>query len=238
MYASDDYGNGLVPRAVSAPSPSPALDQLFARYLDAQLAGDRRAALHVVIDEGIAAGHSVHQLHAGVLQAAQTEIGRLWQQNRISIAEEHMATAISHVVASRLFEEATPEARLGKRIMVACVEGEYHEFPARLVADFLDLGGFDVLYLGANVPTEHLVAMVRDTHPDLLALSVTMSFNVGALREAIRRIHAALPSLPILIGGHALAWEPGLADEAGVTSCEPDASCVVDAAKRLTGGAA
>ena len=232
---NDNYGNGLVSRAVSATSPSPALDQLFARYLDAQLSGDRRAALRVVIDEGLAAGHTVHDLHTGVVQAAQSEIGRLWQQNRISIAEEHMATAISHVVAARLFEEATPQDRLGKRIMVACVEGEYHEFPARLVADFLDLGGFDVLYLGANVPTDHLVAMLRDTQPDLLALSVTMSFNVASLRDAIRRVHQALPALPVLIGGHALAWEPALAHAAGVTTCGPEASCVVDAAKRLTG---
>jgi methanogenic corrinoid protein MtbC1 len=191
--------------------------------------------LRVVIDEGLGAGHSVHALHTRVLQAAQSEIGRLWQQNRISIAEEHMATAISHVVASRLFEEATPEPRLGKRVMVSCVEGEYHEFPARLVADFLDLGGFDVLYLGANVPTTHLVAMLRDTTPDVLALSVTMSFNVPSLRDAITRVHAAQPALPILIGGHALAWEPSLAHEAGVTTCEPDASSVVDAAKKLVG---
>ena len=69
---------------------APALDHLLSRYLEAQLAGDRRTAARVVIDEGLGAGHSVHALHAGVLQAAQREIGRLWQQNRISIAEEHM----------------------------------------------------------------------------------------------------------------------------------------------------
>jgi methanogenic corrinoid protein MtbC1 len=236
--SSDDYRNGLASRAVSATSPTIALDRLCARYLDAQLAGDRRAALHVVIDEGLAGGYSVSDLQAGIVQAAQSEIGRLWQQNRIGIAQEHMATAISHVVASRLFEEATPQARLGKQVMVACVEGEYHEFPARLVADFLDLGGFDVLYLGANVPTDHLIAMLRDTAPDVLALSVTMSFNVASLRDAIVRVRAALPGLPILVGGHALAWEPGLADAAGVHTCGPEASRVVGSAKRLTGIAA
>jgi len=209
------------------------LDQLFTRYLEAQLAGDRRAALGVVIDEGLGGGHSVHELHTNVLQAAQSEIGRLWQQNRIGIAQEHMATAISHVVASRLFEEATPEPRVGKRIMVACVQGEFHEFPARLVADFLDLGGFDVLYLGANVPTDHLVAMLRDTTPDVLALSVTMSFNVPALREALARAREAFPGLPVMTGGHALKWEPGLAQAFDVHTCEPEAASVVGTARRL-----
>jgi methanogenic corrinoid protein MtbC1 len=220
---------------VSAPPPAQALDQLFARYLDAQLSGDRRAALRVVIDEGLAAGHSVNDLQTGVLQPAQREIGRKWQRNEISIAQEHMATAISHVVASRLFEEATPQPRLGKRVLVACVEGEYHEVPARLVADYLDLGGFDVLYLGANVPTDHLVAMLRDTMPDLLALSVTMSFNVAALREALERVRDSLPAMPILIGGHALAWEPDLARQFGVRTCEARPESVVDTAMRMTG---
>jgi methanogenic corrinoid protein MtbC1 len=217
-------------------SPRPAaLDTLFDRYLDAQLAGDRRAALRIVIDEGLAAGHSVHDLHTRVLQAAQSEIGRMWQKNLISIAQEHMATAISHVVASRLFEEATPEPRLGKRVMVACVQGEFHEFPARLVADYLDLGGFDVLYLGANVPTDHLVAMLRDTAPDVLALSVTMSFNVPALREALGRVRESFPHQPVLVGGHALEWEPALAKAYQVETCGAEPASVVGAARRLSG---
>ena len=220
-----------------APSALPAapLEDLFTRYLDAQLAGDRRAALRVVIDDGLAAGHSVDTLQAQVLRAAQAEIGRLWQQNRISIAQEHMATAISHVAASRLFEEATPRPRLERRVLVACVEGEFHEFPARLVADFLDLGGFDVLYLGANVPTDHLVSMLEESRPDLVALSVTMSFNVPALRAALERIRARFPALAVLIGGHALQWEPNLARECGVETCGPDPACVLEAALRLAG---
>ena len=235
LIRNDHYGHAFPPRAVSArPRPDP-LQTLFARYLEAQLAGDRRAALRVVLEDGLAAGHSVSDLHTGVVQAAQAEIGRMWQDNRISIAQEHMATAISHVVASRLFEEAKPEARIGKRILVACVAGEYHEFPARLVADYLDLGGFDVLYLGANVPTDHLIAMVRDTMPDLVALSVTMSFNVPALRDALRRIRAAFPTLPLLMGGHALAWEPGLADECGGATCDADPDSVVRAAREQLG---
>lgn len=223
-----------MPPGFGAAGASP-LDGLFTRYLDAQLAGDRRAALRVVVDEGLAAGHSVQELHASVLRAAQAEIGRLWEQNRISIAQEHMATAISHVVASRLFEEADAQPRLNKRVIVACVEGEFHEFPARLVADFLDLGGFDVLYLGANVPTAHLVSMLHEAAPDVLALSVTMSFNVPALRAALARVRERFPGLPVLVGGHALAWEPNIAEECGVETCGTEASCVVDAARRLAG---
>lgn len=221
------------------PDDSLALTALCDRYLAAQLAGNRREALRLVLDEGLGAGYPVHALQCEVVQAAQREIGRLWQQNRISIAQEHMATAISQVALSRLFEEAKPLARLGYKVIVTCVEGEYHEFPARLVADFLDLGGFDVRYLGANVPHDHLAKMIAEEAPDLLALSVTMSYNARSLREAVARVRSAFPSLPILVGGHALQWEPRLAIEAGVETCDPDATSVVKTAHRLVlrGGA-
>ena len=222
--------------ATQPPGPPGApLADLLSRYLQSLLAGDRRAALRVVVEEGLERGFPVERLQTGVIQAAQREIGALWERNEISIAQEHMATAISHLVLSRLFEEAAPAPRLGRRVVVACVEGERHEFPARLVADYLDLGGFDVLYLGANVPTDHLVAMVRDTLPDMLALSVTMSFNVPALRHALDRIRAAAPDLPVLIGGHALEWEEDLATRHGVATCAPHPAALVEAAMRLTG---
>ena len=213
----------------------PDTGDLCRRYLDAQLAGDRRAALRIVMDEGLGAGLPVGRLQSEVVQAAQREIGQLWQQNRISIAQEHMATAISHVVLSRLFEEATPAERCGAKVVVACVEGEQHEFPARIVADFLELGGLDVRYLGANVPTDDLLHLVADERPDVLALSVTMSFNAPSLLTVVQRVRERFPRLPILAGGHALAWEPRLAQQYGVQTCGPEAERVVDHVRRLAG---
>ena len=219
-----------------ATPPRPRGSELCRRYVEAQLAGDRREALRLVLVEGLGGGLTVTQLQVEVIQAAQREIGRLWQQNRISIAQEHMATAISQVVMSRLFEEGMPEEPVGRKVLVACVEGEMHEFPARLVSDFLELAGFEVRYLGANVPVHDLVRMVREEPPDLLALSVTMSFNAPALRHAVEAVRAASPALPILVGGHALNWEPELADRHGVASCGPEPDCVIDKARELTMG--
>jgi methanogenic corrinoid protein MtbC1 len=217
-----------------APAAKDRLAELCRRYLEAQLRGDRREALRIVLEEGVRGGVPVADLQARVVQAAQREIGVLWQHNRITIAQEHMATAISQVVMSRLFEEARPAARTGRRVVVACVEGEMHEFASRLVADFLELGGFEVLYLGANVPTDDLLKLLRSEACDLLALSVTMSFNAPALRACVGRVRVQWPALPILVGGHALSWEPRLASEFGVETCPPDAQGLVDAARRLT----
>ena len=60
-------------------------------FLDAQLAGDRQAALRVLVDNGLLRGIPIPELHLKVIQPAQYEIGRLWQENRISVAREHLA---------------------------------------------------------------------------------------------------------------------------------------------------
>jgi methanogenic corrinoid protein MtbC1 len=206
--------------------------------LAAVLGGDRRGALRCALDDALAAGLSVDEVQDGVVRAAQREIGRLWEQDRISIAQEHMATAIAHVVLAHLYQRAKPAPAVGRKILVACVEGELHDFPARLAADALDLAGFDVRFLGANVPTDDLLPAIRREAPDLLALSVTMTFNVPALRTAVARVREAEPQLPIAIGGHACTWSRGLAADLGVACVGDDAAALVQAARERLGTAA
>jgi len=213
---------------------TPALAQLRDCYLRAQLAGDRREAVRLLVEDGLGAGAQVEELQTHVIRAAQAEIGRLWQLNRVSIAQEHMATAISQLSLAALFERATPRASHAKTVLLACVEGELHDLPARMVADVLELDGFDVRYLGANVPTEDLVAVARAEQPDLIGLSVTMSFNLPALRTAVARVRAAFER-PIFIGGHATGWSPGLAGELDVAEAGGSATELLAIARRLAG---
>lgn len=203
------------------------------RYLAAQLGGDRREALRVIVEDGL--GHGLSPLAAQeVIRAAQHEIGRLWQQDRITIAQEHMATAISHVVLSHVYQHASAPRANGKKVLVACVEGEQHDFPARFVADALDLAGFEVRYLGASVPTEGLLRMLDEVKPDLLVLSVTMTFNVGALRTAVAQVRAHTGgALPIAIGGGACEWSKGIAAELGAELSGASAEDLIAGARRL-----
>jgi len=175
---------------------------LAARYLAAQLSGDRREALRIVLEEGLARGMSAHEIHLDVVAVAQREIGRLWEENKISVADEHQATAISHVVLSHVYPSLVREPSTGRRVVVACVEGELHDMGARIAADLLDAAGFDVTYLGANVPTTSLVSKLRDVRADALALSVTMAFHVGSARDTVARVRLALgASFPIVASG-------------------------------------
>ena len=89
----------------------------------------------------------------------------------------------------------------GRKVLVACVPGELHEFPARLLADSLDMAGYDVRFLGADVPLPDLLDEIARENPDLLALSVTMVFNLRSLRDTLKSVRAQHPALTIAAGG-------------------------------------
>ena len=219
-------------------SLSPASDELsvlLQRYLAAQLAGDRREALRLLVDDGLLRGIPLQDIHLKIIQPAQYEIGRLWQENRISVAQEHLATAISQLALSHLYRHLPRDPSNGKVVMVSCVEGELHEVGARMASDFLEMAGFDVRFLGANVPTSHLVRMVREQMPDLLALSVSMTYHLPALRTALDQVRALFPRLPIAVGGLAFTWVPGLERELGVSFHGKDARELVASACRTLG---
>lgn len=214
---------------------TPVTSTLRERYLAAQLAGNRQTALKLLVDEGLLCGVPLQDLHLEVIQAAQYEIGRLWQENRISVAQEHMATAISQYVLAHLYRHLPRDPSNGKVVMMACVEGELHEVGARMASDFLEMAGFDVRFIGANVPAEHLARLVRESPPDLLALSVTMPFHLPQLRDAVAKVRAVAPNLPIAVGGLAFDWGPVLHDELGVSFFGRSARELVSSACRTLG---
>lgn len=207
---------------------------LVARYVQAQLEGDRAAALRVV-DGAVHDGMDLQSVHLNVVQAAQYEIGRLWETNAISIAVEHQATAISQLVLAHLYERLPREGANGKRVLLACVEGELHDMGSRIGADFLEMAGFEVRFLGASVPAVSLAERVEQYRPDLVALSATMTFHLPALEQAVEHVRAtSLPRVPILVGGRAFTWASSATSRLDVQGYAQNASEMVEVARRLT----
>jgi methanogenic corrinoid protein MtbC1 len=210
------------------------LQDLSRRFLAAQLASDRREAVRLLIDEGVHRGVAVSRILLDVIRPAQQEIGRLWQVNQISIADEHVATAISQLALAQLYPLARRSQPTGRRILVACVEGELHDMGARMAADLLDLEGHDVIFLGASTPVDHLVSKVRAERPHLVVLSMTMSFHVAALQEAVARLrHEIDPPPPIAAGGRAIAWSPELRSSLRLAASGEDARTLIADVQRF-----
>src|SRR5438552_814216 len=206
------------------------------RYLTALVVGARQEALEVGVEEALAEDVPAASVYLEVIQAAQYEVGRLWQARRLSVAQEHLATEISRSVMGQLQPHLPFRRTNGKRAVVACVEGELHDLGARMVADFLEMAGFEVAYLGANVPDEHLAQLVRERRPDLVALSATTTSHAPALRRAIGVVRAVEGSrIPIAAGGQLLVRKPDLGRRLGIDIQARDAGTLIAVLERLFG---
>ena len=202
---------------------------LARRYGDALRAAQTAAAAEVV-DDAIAAGLTASAIQSLVIEPAMTRIGQLWEANAITVADEHLATAISQAVLVSLFDLlAIARPRSRERVLLAAVEGQQHVLGLRMIADVLEGAGFDVLYLGADVPVDALGRFAAEYQPALTGLAFAVSVGVGVLAESIHAVHEACPTSRVMLGGRAVP--PGLVD-AGYTRVDNSME-VLFAAERL-----
>jgi methanogenic corrinoid protein MtbC1 len=186
------------------------------------LNGDRRGAERyagVVFDQ-----RGILGLYDEVIRPALEEIGRLWDSDRITVADEHLASATAQFAVASLYSRFAWLSE-GPPAMVACPEGERHDFGGRMVADVLGLSGWTDRFLGGDVPTLDLAREAERLDSKLVALSVTLPMHLPALRSAIARIREAVPRAKILVGGAALADR----HDAGALGADAIARCCSDA---------
>src|SRR4051794_5451319 len=189
---------------VSAPPRGDSLAAVRAEYLDALLASDVPGA-HRAIGDAITGGVDVRGLYLDVLQPAMYEIGRLWSHAEISVAQEHLATAATQSAMARLSAALGQEPRRGRRgtAICACVTDELHAVGGRVVADFLEADGWDVVFLGALTPSADLAALAAEREAIVVALSAALPERIPRVREVIAALRALDPAPFVLGGGQA-----------------------------------
>lgn len=179
------------------------LSPLAHQYLEALRRGERHLASQLVL-AAVTAGTPVKEIYLNVFQPAQYEIGRLWQTNRITVAQEHYCTAATQLIMSQLYPQIFATAKNGRTLVATCVAGDLHEIGVRMVADFFEMEGWNTFYLGANTPHPSVVATMVERSADVLAISATISYHVDAVRDLIHAVrqHPATGHVKILVGGY------------------------------------
>ncbi|WP_063063486.1 cobalamin B12-binding domain-containing protein [Nocardia violaceofusca] len=187
---------------------------------------DERAAIGIVL-AALDAGLEPEAVLLDVIAAVQRRVGAEWAANTLSVADEHTATAINDraVTALALHAAGTRPASAG-RVTVACVDGEWHALPARLVAEVLRLRGWHVDFLGAQVPTRHLIAHLHNTGPDAVLLSSSLPTRLPSAHGTITACQAA--GVPVLVGGAAFGPEGRWANLLGADAWAPDAATAAE----------
>lgn len=215
------------------------LAPLAQQFLEAILRGERQRASRMILD-AVNAGVSVKEIYLHVFQRSQQEVGRLWQRERISVAQEHYCTAATQLIMSQLYPYIFATEKNGRTLVAACVPGELHEIGMRMVSDFFELEGWDSYYLGANMPEADLISTLKERKAELLALSATLTDNVGVAARLIAAVRAADIGHPvrILVGGRPFTEVPDLWQRIGADGSGQDAEEALQAAERLALGPA
>lgn len=225
-------------RSLNAPLQDEAENphaELAGAYLRAVLAGERNVA-STLIKDAIARGVTLRDVYLHVFQPAQHEIGRRWQRNEITVADEHLATAITQVIMSQLYPLLFSGPRKPRTFVSACVGGELHEIGARMVADFFEMDGWNTYYLGANTPVEGIVKTICERNAHVAGISVTISYNLAVAEQVIRDIRkdARCNKTKILVGGYPFRIAPDLWKTLGADGYAADAQEAIELADRLT----
>jgi methanogenic corrinoid protein MtbC1 len=203
--------------------PEPAALNLTADvFLQAILAGQRHAAVRVA-REAVQNGMSLQDLYVDVFQTSMYEVGARWEANRLTVAQEHIATAITQYVMAQIYQPPD-EARADKgNILLTGVEGELHTVGAIMVGDLLELSGWRVRFLGSNLPAGTILSAVRESNPTHVAISTTMLFNVSTARQLIQAIREEFNNrITILVGGAAFRTVPDLWRQVAADAFAPD----------------
>jgi methanogenic corrinoid protein MtbC1 len=192
--------------------------------------------LAAILRGDLAAGLSVAQparsrglpLFYELIAEALVEVGRLWQAGRISVADEHIATAVAQSVLAS-FYPSFPWVAVGPKGIVACVEGERHELGARMAADLLVCDGWDITYVGADVPLASLVELVVRTRPAFVGLSFALAERLPSVRDAIAQLRREAPGTRLLLGGRGAAIDAASLRALGADASAPSGTSAAEA---------
>ena len=141
----------------------------------------------------------------GPLMGGMAEVGRLFNDNQLIVAEvlqsaEVMKAAVSHL---EQFMEREEGASRG-RVLLATVKGDVHDIGKNLVDIILTNNGFDVVNLGIKVPSEQLIQGVREHGPDVIGLSGLLVKSAQQMVKTAEDFRAVDIDPPLIVGGAAL----------------------------------
>jgi DNA-binding transcriptional MerR regulator len=143
-----------------------------------------------------------------VLQKGLAELGEGWYAGNTSIQQEHFASALVARHLNALFAVAPMPTR-PDRLLAACPPGEDHDLALLMLAFILRWRGWEVIYLGADVPLEQMDATLQATSPNLV-LSVAQTLpGASSLKELAEFTNDR--SIPLAYGGGIFNRIPDLA---------------------------
>lgn len=184
---------------------SPVLDDLREAWIEACLAFDEAKAERLL--SRAFAMYSPITACIELLQKGLAEIGEKWYRDEASVQQEHFASALAMRRINSLVSAAPPPTRNG-RILIGCPPHEDHTFAPLLLSLMLRYKGWDLLYLGANVPLTRFEATIQSIEPHLIILTAQTLHTAATLAQVSQAIGNL--DIPLAFGGSVFTRIPDL----------------------------
>jgi len=187
---------GTLSVPVQYQAPDTTIDTLRTRWIEACLEFNESAA-EQVLNQAFSM-FPVEAVCLDVLQKGMSEIGERWYQNRANVQQEHFASALAMRRLDALLS-ASPAPTRNQTVVVGCPAEEWHTFTPLLLALLLRRRGLNVIYLGANVPSEQFSNAVQGLHVNLVILVAQQLITAATLQRAA--LVLSNKDIPVAFGG-------------------------------------
>lgn len=166
------------------------------------LEGDQDASWELLEAEIKASKDSLY-IFEHIITAAMRHIGHLWETNKITVADEHLATSTcDYLLARYIWQKGKdqPISSIGKKAMFLCVENEQHYLGLKMASQLFIEYGWETKYHGPNLPLEYIKKAAEEWKPDAICLSFSILYHAKNLRPYIKELEE-LPNHPVVIVG-------------------------------------
>ena len=200
--AISEHFRKVSPRRSRLPAADLPLDARLARYI----VEGTKDGLIADLDRKLAEDAAPLDIINGPLMAGMSEVGRLFNNNELIVAEvlqsaEAMKTAVAYL--ERFMEKA--DAAMRGTVILATVKGDVHDIGKNLVEIILANNGYRVINLGIKVPPEALISAYAEHRPDAIGLSGLLVKSTQQMATTAADLNAAGIRVPLLVGGAALS---------------------------------
>jgi len=186
-------------------SSETTIDSLRANWIEACL-NFSEATAEQVLNQAFSI-FSVEAVCLKVLQRGMFEIGELWYESRASVQQEHFASALAMRRLDSLLS-ASPAPTREQIVLVGCPPNEWHTLTSLLLALLLRRRGWNVIYLGANVPAEQFSTTVKNIGAHLVVLVAQQLMTAATLQQTALALSSQ--AIPVAFGGRIFNTHPGM----------------------------
>lgn len=167
-----------------------------------------------------------------ILGKAMEKIGDLYSKGVIYLPHLLLASDTSKPVFDYLNSLTSVKRAYKGKVLLATVEGDIHDIGKKIVATVLRSGGYEVIDVGKDVPTEEIISAVKSHKPDIVGLSAMMTTTVGKVEEVSTVIKKRGIKAIVIAGGASMSRT--LADKFGCDGYARNASEALELCNKIS----